>query len=262
MITALVAATNLILGAAYLGIGVMTAIDLKRGWKTMGFSHFGVAFMGLAFTCGPHHLAHGLHTAFEGRQGRPLDLSVVAVGLPFGVIWLLLRVEAFTGGRGDRFISGDPGWLKAMPSLAAAFLTAVIFGLAALPGETLVIQSTVLANLLLVGIYAMIGYFMLRTQLRNRPEQGGWSVSGLSLAGVFPTCAVMHLVWAAHLTTGAYAFDGHSFVIDRLAVPAGLYFLWVVRALYRDALRDWNDAGPVAARPRTFATETPGSRVP
>jgi hypothetical protein len=31
-------------------------------------------------------------------------------------------------------------------------------------------------------------------------------------------------------------------------VPAGLYFLWVVRELYRDSLSDWND-GPDAVKP-------------
>jgi hypothetical protein len=93
-----------------------------------------------------------------------------------------------------------------------------------------------------------IGWFLLRTQLRNHSAIDGWSVSGLSLAAVFPTCALMHTVFALYTATGLYAWDVHGFVIDWLAVPAGLYFLWVVRALYRDALRDWNRESMEGAR--------------
>jgi hypothetical protein len=40
--------------------------------------------------------------------------------------------------------------------------------------------------------------------------------------------------------TGRYDLDSHGLTIDLLAVPAGLYFLWVVRSLYLDTLEDWN----------------------
>jgi hypothetical protein len=70
---------------------------------------------------------------------------------------------------------------------------------------------------------------------------GGWSVSGLCLSAIFPTCALMHAVWASYAISGQYHHDVHGFVIDWLSVPGGLYFLWVVRSLYRDALHDWNE---------------------
>ena len=75
----------------------------------MGFSHFGAAWIAMAFTCGPHHWVHGVHLGFEGRAAGVLDFVAVLVGVPAGVIWFLLRVEAFRGGRGDRFIRGTPG---------------------------------------------------------------------------------------------------------------------------------------------------------
>jgi len=96
-------------------------------------------------------------------------------------------------------------------------------------------------------LYFTIGYFLLRTQLRNHTEVGGWSVSGLSLAVVFPTCALMHGVFALYMATGRYAYDTHTFYIDWFAVPAAMYFLWVVRGLYLDALKDWNQAAPQPA---------------
>src|SRR5918996_6011706 len=97
--TAAVAITNLVLGVAYTGYGVITAAEMRRDWRSFGFSHFGAAWIAMAFTCGPHHLVHGLHLAFEGRSGGALDLLAVAVGLPMGGVWLSLRVEAFRGGR-------------------------------------------------------------------------------------------------------------------------------------------------------------------
>ena len=76
-------------------------------------------------------------------------------------------------------------------------------------------------------------------------------MSGLSLTGVFPTCALMHGVWIVYDMSGLYHADGHGLVVDLLSIPAGLYFLWVVRGLYRDSLRDWNrvtyEEAPAAA---------------
>lgn len=236
------AIANIILGIAYTSYGLMTFTEMRRDWTTMGWSHFGAAWVAMAFTCGPHHLFHGLHLAFEGRPPSGLDLIAVLVGLPFGVIWLLLRIEAFVGGRGDRSITGTPGWLLIAPTVAAIYVTAL--GAAALQvrpvegGFRLV--PTVAPNVLLVGIYVTIGYFLFRTQLRNRRSLGGWSVSGLSLGVVFPTCALMHGVFILQAAAGRYAYDVHGFVVDWLGVPAGLYFLWVVRRLYHDALTDWN----------------------
>ena len=62
----------------------------------------------------------------------------------------------------------------------------------------------------------------------------------------------MHAVWATYAVAGRYQQDGHGLVIDWLSVPAGLYFLLVVRGLYRESLRDWNDGpGEVTAEVST-----------
>jgi hypothetical protein len=238
-----VALTNLVLGVAYTGYGVMTAIEMKRDWRTYGFSHFGAAWIAMAFTCGPHHLVHGIHAATGARMGGGLDLFAVIVGLPVGVIWLALRIEAFTGGAGDRFITGTPAWLAAMPSVLAVYMTALGAGIIWKLSGGVSFHSMMTPNLLLLVIYSTIGYYLLRTQLRNHKEIGGWSVSGLSLATVFPTCGLMHTIWAVYAATGLYTRDATGFWIDWFAVPAGLYFLWVVWALYHDALRDWNSRG-------------------
>lgn len=246
--TVAVAALNLVLGLVYTQYGTMTIIDMRRGWKTMGFSHFGAAWILMAFTCGPHHLAHGVHLALEGRTGGALDLLAVAVGFPAGVAWFLLRVEAFRGGQGDRLISGTPRWLMSLPTIAGVYVTVLIAGMTA-GNSDLAFSWTVVPNIALVVIYMMIGYFLLRTQLGNHGPLGGWSLSGLALTVIFPTCALMHAVYMYYAMTGRYQLDIHGFGIDWLAVPAGLYFLWVVANLYRNAIVDWNRSVPSVPQP-------------
>ena len=99
---------NLVLGTVYIQYGTLTIIEMRRNWREMGFSHFGAAWIAMAYTCGPHHFVHGLHLLVAGRSAGVLDLVAVLAGFPAGVIWFLLRIEAFRGGRGDRFISGSP----------------------------------------------------------------------------------------------------------------------------------------------------------
>jgi PAS domain S-box-containing protein len=62
-----------------------------------------------------------------------------------------------------------------------------------------------------------------------------------------PTCAAMHGVYALYALSGRYGPDVHGLGIDSLAVPAGVYFLWVVYALYRGTFVDWNGS-PLRAR--------------
>jgi hypothetical protein len=120
-----------------------------------------------------------------------------------------------------------------------------------------------LPNLLLVVVYSAIGFYLVRTQLANRRPLGGWSVSGVALALIFPTCALMHGAYAYYVTTGQYGADVHGLAVDWLAVPAGIYFVWVVQALYRGTFRDWNSTGravPGANEPPTV--EPPPAATP
>lgn len=251
MIAIVVGVLNLVLGVAYTTYGLITISDLKRGWKTMGFSHFGVAWVAMCFTCGPHHLVHGIHVLFEGRVGGSFDMIAVLVGLPAGIAFLFLRFEAWLGGRGDRFVSGTPLWIHAIPAAGAAYVTALAAWTIQRTG--LSFPRHVLPNLLLIAVYFMIGYFVTRTQLRNRAELHGWSVSGLSLALVFPTCGLMHGVYAVYAAQGTYHPDWHGWAIDWLAVPAAVYFLWVVRNLHQRTMRDWNRTMMDAVPDRTMA---------
>ncbi len=232
---------NFILGGAYVSIGVLIAYDLVRGLPVRGFSHFGASLTLVAWTCGAHHLIHGFHVAFEGHASLPLDFVSVLVGLPFGAVFYALRVEALFGGRGDRFVSGSPSAVTtALPVAAVGYLTAVYFGLGTMLDDRFGVSWPMTPQLLLVGIYATIAYVLLRTQIHNHRSLGGWSLSGGAMTGIFFSCSTMHLVLLAAAVAGRPVLDAHTTMADVAAVPAGLYFLAVVGALYRGAIRDWN----------------------
>jgi hypothetical protein len=254
--TAAVAALNVVLGLVYLQYGTMTLLEMRRHGGELGWSRFGIAWIAMAFTCGPHHFVHGVHVALEGRFAGGLDLAATLIAFPAGVTWFLLRLEAFGGGRGDRFVAGSPVWVLALPTVLCVYLTAVVMTIAARGPVGDAAKGMALPNLMLVAIYAAVGFFVTRTQVHNRRPLGGWSLSGLSLAVIFPTCAVMHGVFAYYALHGLYAGDLHHLVIDWLSVPAGLYFLYVVRSLYRGSATDWNRLrAPRAAT----ATATPAA---
>lgn len=223
------------LGLAYITLGVLATPEVIEGHKTLGVSRFGIGFALMASSCGPHHLVHGHHVLLGVDAGRELAMAIL-LGTPTAVVFLTLRIEAMLDGRGDRFIAGSPPWLVATPII---FLIAagVVIGNAAdrADGSFDIRSPDVLANLFVTVTYSLVGWPLLRTQFRRRIEAGGWSASGLTLAAIFPTCALMHLTYAI-----VDAGDAHTTVVDLWGVPASLYFLWVVRALYHDAIVDWN----------------------
>ena len=236
----LVGLLNLGLGMVYTSYGVMTAIDMKRGWRSYGFSHFGAAWLAMAFTCGPHHLEHGLHQLFVGRAGSGLELLAIVAGAPAGVTWFLLRVEAVLGGRGDRPIDGTPSWVRLAPYVGAVYVAALAGGIAVVVRDGFVFDPRMTPSVLLLVLYTMVGYYLMRTQMHRHRTEGGWSTSGIALTAVFPTCALMHLTWMVYAAAGTYDVDWHLLTIDWLSVPAAVYFLWVVRALAQGTLTDWN----------------------
>ena len=238
--TSTLAALNVGLGSVYVLLGVVFLIDIWRGRRPMGFSHLGAAVVAMAFTCGPHHLEHGLHLGLAGRTAGGLEVLAVLVGLPPAALWAGLRMEALGGGRGDRFVGGTPRWLAALPLLVAGYTVAIGAFLLSLLGDGASFDARLVPNVVLVWMYGTIAFYLLRTQRANRAPLGGWSVSGMSLTGLFSTCAVMHASWLAYAVVGTYDVDGHGLIVDWLSVPAALYFLWVVRALWLGTVSDWN----------------------
>jgi hypothetical protein len=233
---------NLVLAACYLTIGTLVAVDLEKDMRRRGWSHFGVSWLTIMFTCGGHHLVHGVHLAGEGRPVDLMDVVAVGLGIPAGAIWSWLRIEAKRGGRGDRMIRGTPTWLPALATGYAVVTAAVaVAALLAVVRRGASADPRLLPNILLVGLYIGVGAVLWRGQHRNVSTFGGWSLSGLSLMMIFPTCALMHGVYVAYAATATFTPDFHGLWIDWLSVPAAAYFLWVVRGLERGTVRDWNE---------------------
>jgi hypothetical protein len=244
-------------GAAYTGLGIITVYELIRHRHTRGFSHFGLAFAFMAFTCGPHHLVHAYRHLIAGEQPHGPLTAALALGVAPAVVFIALRVEAAFGGRGDRLVERTPLWLTVLPSLMAAVAGATAWEAFRHATAIQIDPAALFPNVFLFINYSLVGIFTARTQLARRPLLGGWSLSGVAMSGVFATCAGSHLV-AGLLAHGG----GASLILDNIGVPASFYFLWAVHRLHADSARDWNRRPLVgrsspAGRRSPWATEAP-----
>jgi hypothetical protein len=227
-------ALALLTGLAYTALGLIAVYELLRHRRARGFSHFGLAFAAMAFTCGPHHLIHAWRHLGAGEPAHGPMLAALAIGALPAVVFVGLRLEAILGGRGDRLIRNSRT-LAALPWLMAAAAGATIWeGLRHAVSMDVDLRA-LLPNLILFANYALVGYFTARTQLARHPLLDGWSLSGVAMSAVFATCALSHLM--AGLLT---ASDRPGVVFDNLGVPASIYFMWAVYRLHRDSARDWN----------------------
>jgi hypothetical protein len=247
---------NLLIGLAYTGLGLLSAWETFSLHRYRGWSRFGIGFSLMAASCGPHHLIHGWHALQGGSFSWPM-LAVTLIGLPAGLTFVGLRIETALGGRGDRRFSSSrywavllaaafamavgwlTGWTLARPALAfpsQAMCTALSLPVrAGVPGTGFDFTSvTFLANLFVVVTYGMVGWYLADYQVRRHVAEGVWSLSGVSLSGVFFTCALMHLIYA---TT-----EGHNATLpfDLFGIPASVYFLWIVKRVHSDSVVDWN----------------------
>ncbi len=245
---------NLLIGTAYSGLGLLSLWAALSQYRYRGLSRFGLGFTLMAASCGPHHLVHGWCVLQGGVATTPMLLITLA-GLPAGVIFCLLRIEAMAGGRGDRTVLAGPHGLVALATtciVLASMLASQALAARPLPGSAmctifgLKVATTArggadftslvfLTNIAAAAAYVMVGWYLGVTQVRRYVAQRQWSLSGLALTGVFPTCAFMHIIHAL-------SFGAHSATLpfDLLGVPASIYFLWVVKRVYRDSVVDWN----------------------
>lgn len=264
--------SNIAIGLAYAGLGFLSAWEAISLHRYRGWSRFGLGFSLMAASCGPHHLAHGWHVLEGASVTWPL-LAVTAIGLPAGLIFIWLRVEAMLGGQGERWIAASPdkaillaggltvvaGGLAtsafARPATDFAYqIVCTPSGLATLATEMDATSLTLVTNLFVAFTYGMVGWYLADRQVRRYLTTGVWSLSGVALAGVFFTCAQMHLIDAT--TRGNNAM----LVFDLIGVPASVYFLWVVRQLHADSVLDWNrrplvGAASAPARPSPWSAK-------
>jgi len=139
----------------------------------------------------------------------------------------------------------------ALPTAFAVYVTVVVMTIIDAGGIGAAGLPMALPNLVLVAIYVMVGFYVTRTQLFNRWPLGGWSLSGLSLAVIVPTCAAMHGVFAISTRRGDFAVDTHLSPRRGLAVGAGRTVLPARRAL---AVSRQRSEGPFSGPPCRFSS--------
>ena len=270
MMSLVIGIGSLMIGLAYAGLGSLSAWETISLHRYRGWSRFGIGFSLMAASCGPHHLVHGWHVL----QGEPISYPMFAatlIGLPAGLVFVLLRFETVLGGQGDRWVAVSAHramLLVGAFTLVAGVLAAWTF---AQPGTNFALQFlctsagladrsaaggidygsvTFLANMFVVIAYGMVGCYLADRQVRSYLINGGWSLSGVALTGVFFTCAQMHFIDATTPGSGSMLF------FDLIGIPASIYFLWVVKQVHNDSVMDWN------RRPLVGAAGTPARPSP
>ena len=228
-VAVVLAVASLALGVMYTSVGLAGALDVRRRWTREGADVAGLAWAAMALTYGPQHLDHGIHLLAHGRRGGALELVAVLVALPASVIWFLLRLEAVRGGRGDRTVTRVPGWLRLLPGLGGICAVLVLAGLVVVLEGASTFPTSAPPDLLLVGVYATVGWRLLRSHLASRAATGAWSLSDVAQIGVVGSWALMHAVWTASMLSGRFAVDRPGFVLSWLAVLAAFSVLWVLR---------------------------------
>lgn len=261
---------NLLVGLAYVTLGLLSAWEVASQYRIRGISRFGLGFSLMAASCGPHHLVHAWCVLQGGAVTAPM-LAVTLTGLPAGIVFCWLRAEAMLNGRGDRTlvingpvmaaavitcllaVSSLAGWVMASPPPVYLDVCTSV-GIQPWFAETVaeVGPSLVMfANLWAAAAYAMVGWYLGDTQIRRYVSTRSWSLSGLALTAVFPSCAAMHLILA--LTNG---HETSTLLFDLFGIPASVYFLWVVKQLHADSAVDWN------RRPLAGLAATPSRSSP
>jgi hypothetical protein len=274
MMSLVIGLSNLAIGLAYAGLGALSAWETITLHRYRGWSRFGIGFSLMAASCGPHHLVHGWHVLQGESISWPM-FAVTLIGLPAGLIFVLLRLETMWGGQGERLVAASPhravllagaftvvaGWLAAwafaQPEAGVLFqavCTSAGLAASATAPEAGIDFASVgfLANVFVTVTYGMVGWYLADHQVRRHLASGAWSLSGVALTGVFFTCAQMHLIDAtAH-------GNGLMLLFDLIGIPASIYFLWVVKQVHSDSVLDWNrrplvGAAAAPARPSPWS---------
>lgn len=216
---------HLISGIGYIYVmGYMTLRDLWRGRKVAKPALSGLFASALAligFTCGPHHIVHAFHLLHGEMEVQPLDMITVLMMVPPLATFVWLRTESDRGGKGDRYLKGT------LPMIALSH-PGVAFGMVAAIWTTITLHTPVgidkhsFIQFALVGMYLFIAKLMCKAQVNNWLKDSGWSVSGLSLAGIFTTCALTHAAYAFYEAGGLYKYDWHIVLIDGLGIVAAI----------------------------------------
>lgn len=243
---------ELLSAAVYLLLASSALIESLGPPQRATSRQFGLAFAVLALTGGARGVLCGVELARGSSEASLPLIGAVLLGLLPATVFCGLRYEAYVGGAGDRIVHGNPNWVPLLPA-AFAFAAGAILVLSwthrhrLFPGE--------LPGAVVAVVLVAVGWNLLRAQQTRHNMAGGWSVSGLAIAMVFPSWAVID---AGQVLAGQLA--GAALVVDWLAVPAAMWFLVECRRLVSRARR----SGPratLAVSPQRARGPAPWART-
>ena len=214
----------------YAMLGVLSAVETIRHRRRRSARLLGAAFFLVAGIFAPLHAATGVRLLGDDRglAGPMLFAQVVAL-LPLAV-FAGLRLEALTGERAERTVRTVPITVSAVPALAAFVGGAIAWGaLISTERPELDPRTVALAPALLV-VGVLVGVLVTSVQEGRRRERGGWSLSALSFALIFPGAG-----YAQGMAVITQPPEGPLLVLQLAALPGALVLLFVVRRLYNRA---------------------------
>lgn len=224
------AAVHIILGVGYIVVlGLWSAWDVWRGYKETGnVERLGFGLMAMGFTCGPHHIEHGIHILLDVTFSA-IDLGFALVALPFPLAFMGLRIAAALGKSGDvefRYTKAELAnnvllgfWLFWSFWTGASWMYLLVqYGLPA---------YTAGPQYVLAALFPVIGWLFFRANNLNTFRYRRSSLNSLLLAGLFITCGASHLITGTLLGAGVFAFQ-HLYLIDSFGVFAAILFLLLV----------------------------------
>jgi hypothetical protein len=76
------------LGVAYLALGIIAGFEVVESHRTYGVSRFGLGYILMATSCGPHHLLHASHV-FHGQDISTAVAIATLIPLKRTINWVM-----------------------------------------------------------------------------------------------------------------------------------------------------------------------------
>jgi hypothetical protein len=255
-VTAIAAGVVAVLaGILFAALGLLAAAETVRHRRRRSARALGATFFLLAAVYAPLQLTTGVRLVVGdvGLAGSVLFSQVGAL-LPLAV-FAGLRLEALTGARAERTVHAVPVTVSIVPALAAFVGGGIAWGALITPDRPRLGPELLALAALLLAVGALVGLLIAAAQEGRRRERGGWSLSALSFAAIFPAAG-----YAQAMAVIAQPPAGAALWLHVAALPASLVLLFVVRRLYNRAR--WASPEPLVGRAARSVRSSPWRPAP
>ncbi len=245
----------LLAGVLFAALGLLAAGETVRHRRRRSARALGAAFFVLAAVYAPLQLTTGVRVLIgDVELAGSVLFSQAAAILPLAV-FAGLRLEALTGARAERTVHAVPVTLSIVPAVAAFVGGGIAWGALITPDRPRLTPEMLALGPLLLAVGALVGVLIAAAQEGRRRERGGWSLSALSFAAIFPAAG-----YAQGMAVVAIPPAGAVLWLHVAALPASLVLLFVVRRLYNRAR--WATPQPLVGRAARSVRSSPWRPAP